>query len=559
FRCFIKLYIDENLEMLEWTVFISLSCLTKDTSSIRHDFLPGPPSVGSVVFTAPSAGSAVFAAPSAKSRDISEDLLFVDPMGTDPTDEPDLVPHRTDDVVLVAKERDGAEVAFCTEDQRDTDELDADELLGTEDQNDADELLGTEDRWPQGTKDLAFVVATSTPSRSLMIPRADASSCSSSSDSRASSVERGDEDIVDEVEQTKKAASTQRAKVRPDPPSTDHLSYLTDFRVRGRSEELKHTVTNASGMALIAGFPSKDDHFEDRFFFVEIFEKTVEVDCIDLVKTRWERRVKPSLPEVSKKFVKAMHKELSSGNGNWKESFSRKRIKRVFSAEIILGKILRRSRMRVSSREQAGHEAAAKAARSSDTNTPRAVLPMTLTPTAASARGMSSRPLAPKTPPTSTLPPPPSLSSGELAEFCRISVERARISSGKGKGIDREPPSKKRRVDTSHVAVVDRETSASGVALPLLSLFFDHLVGDYDEDVRFRDNELRVAKETTAALESRLDELTERNQDLERDALSVQKIKKDCDAKLAKLKLKCAKGNEEIASLKTLLSSASDL
>ncbi|KFK27251.1 hypothetical protein AALP_AA8G357600 [Arabis alpina] len=43
-----------------------------------------------------------------------------------------------------------------------------------------------------------------------------ASSSSSSLDSRASSVERDDEDIVDEVEQTKKAASTQRVKVRPD-------------------------------------------------------------------------------------------------------------------------------------------------------------------------------------------------------------------------------------------------------------------------------------------------------------------------------------------------------
>ncbi|KFK23140.1 hypothetical protein AALP_AAs49767U000200 [Arabis alpina] len=89
--------------------------------------------------------------------------------------------------------------------------------------------------------------------------------------------------------------------------STEHLSYLTDFRVRGPSEELKHTVTNSSGMALIAGFQSKDDHFEDRFFFAETSEKTVEADCIDLVKTRWERRVKPSLPEVSKEFVTAMH------------------------------------------------------------------------------------------------------------------------------------------------------------------------------------------------------------------------------------------------------------
>ncbi|KFK27252.1 hypothetical protein AALP_AA8G357600 [Arabis alpina] len=306
-----------------------------------------------------------------------------------------------------------------------------------------------------------------------------ASSSSSSLDSRASSVERDDEDIVDEVEQTKKAASTQR--------------------------------------------------------------------------------VKPKLPEVSTKFVKAMHKEVSSGNFNCKESFSRKRIKRAFSAKIILGKILGRGKTRVSSREQAALVAAAKAARSSGTDAPRAVVPITLTLTAVSAPARSSRPLAPKTPATSTLLPPPSLSSGELVEFHKMSAERARISSGNGKGINCEPPSKKRRVDTSPAAIADREASASGIALPLLSFLFDGLVGDYDEDVRFRESELRVAKVANAALQSRLDELTERNLVVEHDASSVQKIRKDYDAKLAKLNLKCSKGDEEIASLKTLLSSASDL
>ncbi|KFK30093.1 hypothetical protein AALP_AA7G216000, partial [Arabis alpina] len=102
--------------------------------------------------------------------------------------------------------------------------------------------------------------------------------------------------------------------------SIENLSYLTDFRTRGLSEELKYSVANSSGMALIAGFPSKDDHFEYRFFFAEISEKTVEADCIDLVKTRWERRVKLTMPKVSKEFLAAMHKELSSGNGNWRRS-----------------------------------------------------------------------------------------------------------------------------------------------------------------------------------------------------------------------------------------------
>ncbi|KFK22105.1 hypothetical protein AALP_AAs56774U000300 [Arabis alpina] len=326
--------------------------------------------------------------------------------------------------------------------------------------------------------------------------------------------------------------------------STEHLSYLTDFRVRGRSEELKHIVTNSSGMALIVGFLSKDDHFQD---------------------------LKPSLPEVSTEFVAAMHTELSSGNGNWRKSFSRRRIERALSTDIFPGKILGRGQANVSFREQVALEAVAKAKGSSGTNTPRVVALMTSTLTALSVRARSLRPLAPKT----LLPPP---SSGKLAEFCRLSAERARISSGKGKSVDRVTPSKKQRVDTYSAAVVGRETSASHVvssfvggllhdeaysAVKLkaseLSLFLDRLVDDYDEDVRSRDSELGAAKEANAILQSRLDEFAERNEVLKHDALSVQKIKRDCDDKLTKLKSRCTKAEGEIVQLRGELSSASDL
>ncbi|KFK32457.1 hypothetical protein AALP_AA6G244400 [Arabis alpina] len=397
------------------------------------------------------------------------------------------------------------------------------------------------------------------------------SSSSSSSDSRAFS---DDEAPVDEVEQTKKAKKTwkkAKVKVRPNPPgsslsdekslqriseeimlvapsladrinprgirhligiyvlrrecgvdiSTEHLSYLTDFRVRGRSDEVKHSVTNASGMALIAGFPSKD--VEDHFFFVELSKKTVEAECIGLVKRRWKRRVKQSLPEVSKEFVTAMHDELCFGNGNWRKSFSRKRIERVLSTEILLRKILGRGSARVSSREQAALEAAAKATGSSGTNVPKAMVPMTSTPTALSAQVRSSRPLAPKISATSTLLPPRSLTSGELAEFRKLSAERARTSSGKGKGIDRETPSKRQRLDTYPGAVVDRETSASHVVAPP--------VGGL------------LHGESYSAVKSKASE----------------KIKKDYDDKLMKLKSRCTKAEGEIVQLRGELSSASDL
>ncbi|KFK22034.1 hypothetical protein AALP_AAs50883U000100 [Arabis alpina] len=281
-------------------------------------------------------------------------------------------------------------------------------------------------------------------------------------------------------------------------------------------------------MALIAGFPSKDDHFEYRFFFAEISERTVEADCIDLVKTKWERRVKPTMPKVSKEFLAAMHKELSSGNGNWRRSFSRKRIERALSADILPRKVLGRGQARLSLREQIALEAAAKARGSLGTGAPRVVTPTTSTPPAPSTRARTSRPSVPKT----ALPPP---SSGDIAEFRRLSAERPRISSGKGKGID----------------LKSRYSE--------LSLLFDRLVGDYDEDVRSRGGELSAAKEANAALQSRLDETVERNDALERDALALQRVKKDYEDKLSKVKSRCAKAEGETVRLRGELSSASDL
>ncbi|KFK29376.1 hypothetical protein AALP_AA7G125800 [Arabis alpina] len=125
---------------------------------------------------------------------------------------------------------------------------------------------------------------------------------------------------------------------------------------------------------------------------------------------------------------------------------------------------------------------------------PRVVAPMISTPTAPLVRARPSRSSASKT----LLPPP---SSGEVAEFRRLSAKRARISSGKEKGVDRETPSKRQRVEAFPAAV--------------LSLSFDRLVRDYDEDVRSRDSELSAAKEANAALQSRLDELAERSKVLE--------------------------------------------
>ncbi|KFK24147.1 hypothetical protein AALP_AAs58182U000100, partial [Arabis alpina] len=96
-----------------------------------------------------------------------------------------------------------------------------------------------------------------------------------------------------------------------------------------------------------------------------------------------------------------------------------------------------------------------KARGSSGTGAPGMVMPTTSTPPTPSTRARTSRPSAPKT----ALPPP---SSDDVAEFRRLSAERARISSGKGKGVDRVTPSKRLRADAFPAAAVGGEASASG-------------------------------------------------------------------------------------------------
>ncbi|KFK23470.1 hypothetical protein AALP_AAs68695U000300 [Arabis alpina] len=162
---------------------------------------------------------------------------------------------------------------------------------------------------------------------------------------------------------------------------------------------------------------------------------------------------------------------------------------------------------------------------------------MTATPPALSMRARSSRASTPK---TALLLP----SSDDVVEFRRLSTERARISSGKGKGVDRVTPSKRQKVDAFLVAAVSGEASANdGDGLlrdeaysvvknrfSELSLLFDRLVEDYDEDVRPRGSELSVGNETNAALQWRLDETVERNEALERDALALHKRSRIDDA-----------------------------
>ncbi|KFK41733.1 hypothetical protein AALP_AA2G165500 [Arabis alpina] len=339
----------------------------------------------------------------------------------------------------------------------------------------------------------------------LPLGHAEASSSSSSSDSRASSDESDDEDTFIEVEQTKRTKKVKRkakAKVRPDPPrsSLSNEKSLTHIRKKCEiSEEIMlvaHTPADRADSPPLGYMTLFENYFGQRLLWFPLSHflmrfLAVNGVCLAQINPKGIRHLleKPSLPGVSKEFLAAMHKELSSGNGNWRKSFSRKRIERAFSAEILPRKILGLGQARVSFREQAALEAAMKRVDAF-----------------------------------------PAAAVGGEASASRVG------------GLLR---------DEAYSVVKSRYSERS--------LLFDRLVGDYDEDVRTRGSELSAAKEANAALQSRLDETIERNEALESDALALQKVKKDYDDKLAKLKLRCTKAEGEAVQLRGELSSASDL
>ncbi|KFK22870.1 hypothetical protein AALP_AAs73797U000100 [Arabis alpina] len=143
------------------------------------------------------------------------------------------------------------------------------------------------------------------------------------------SSERDDEGMLDEVEETKKAAKKRKAKVRPYP--------------------LGSTLSDA-------------------------------VSPEEVWDLRGDCAVKPIFPAIPVGIVTAMHKALASRNGDWRRSFSRQRIKRALAAVVIPGKILGQGkgvaygtpskRQKVDTSPAAGAARAAPASRDAATSVP---------------------------------------------------------------------------------------------------------------------------------------------------------------------------------------------
>ncbi|KFK23316.1 hypothetical protein AALP_AAs74635U000300 [Arabis alpina] len=348
--------------------------------------------------------------------------------------------------------------------------------------------------------------------------------------------------MLDEVEQMKKAKKKRKVKVCPDPLGSTLSDETSLQRLRKKcriSEEIVLVVPDPADRA-DAPPPGYFTLFENYFdqcllWFPFPRERGVEISiehlsCLLDFRVRGRRKelkyfvtniakmglingfpskddhfdgLKPVFLAIHVDVVTAMHRYLASRNGEKKFS-SRQKVS-LDTAE------------------------AARTSRSSGVDAPRAVALTTV--------GFRLTSVVPKTPPTLIMRPHHSLTPDEVGRQHEQSQSRALMSSGKGKDIACGTPSKRQMVNTSLAVVVEREASAScgaatsvplasrpldpGDTFPPLFLHLDRLVGD---TMRMFVPEIRS--------------------------------KKEWDAKLVKLRSRYAKEEDEIALLKSHLSSA---
>ncbi|XP_024010677.1 uncharacterized protein At3g60930, chloroplastic-like [Eutrema salsugineum] len=113
----------------------------------------------------------------------------------------------------------------------------------------------------------------------------------------------------------------------------DHLRNVLEIR---RSSKLdKYYISNKRIWRIIGGFPSKDDSWDDYFFYVPVDEATIGNDFLNLTKTDWGPLgsslivlVRDPLPPVPEDIAQA--KEiLTARKVNWRKHFSFARVEKA--------------------------------------------------------------------------------------------------------------------------------------------------------------------------------------------------------------------------------------
>ncbi|XP_024014526.1 uncharacterized protein At3g60930, chloroplastic-like [Eutrema salsugineum] len=106
----------------------------------------------------------------------------------------------------------------------------------------------------------------------------------------------------------------------------DHLVNLLEIRkaLKGR----RFYISNKSNRRIIGGFPSKDQFWTERFFYVLVNEASVGEDFVRKTKTAWGPLVRSILSPVPDDLF-VVRDTLAARKVNWRKHFTFERVKRV--------------------------------------------------------------------------------------------------------------------------------------------------------------------------------------------------------------------------------------
>ncbi|XP_024007291.1 uncharacterized protein At3g60930, chloroplastic-like [Eutrema salsugineum] len=100
------------------------------------------------------------------------------------------------------------------------------------------------------------------------------------------------------------------------------------FKIRKAPKGGRFYISNKSNRRIIGGFPSKDQFWTERFFYVLVNEASVGEDFVQKTKTAWGPLVKSILPPVPDDLF-VVRDTLAARRINWRKHFTFERVERA--------------------------------------------------------------------------------------------------------------------------------------------------------------------------------------------------------------------------------------
>ncbi|XP_024013953.1 uncharacterized protein At3g60930, chloroplastic-like [Eutrema salsugineum] len=106
----------------------------------------------------------------------------------------------------------------------------------------------------------------------------------------------------------------------------NHLLNLLEVRKAPKGN--RFYISNKAKRRIIGGFPSKDQFWTERFFYVLVNEASVGENCVQRTKTAWGPLVRCFLPPIPDDLF-TVRDSLSARKVNWRKNFTLERVEKA--------------------------------------------------------------------------------------------------------------------------------------------------------------------------------------------------------------------------------------